>query len=80
MCWCLGVDVAFYSALLFHFEVRMELGTGLEASVGVGIDVCTCVWVFVSMYVHDREDNPYVLLQVTDMTFFIGSSVHICSN
>ena len=29
----------------FHFEVRMELGTGLKTSVGVGIDVCTCVGV-----------------------------------
>ena len=29
----------------FHFEVRMELRTGLKTSVGVGIDVSTCVWV-----------------------------------
>ena len=29
----------------FHFEVRMDLGTGLKTSVGVGIDVSTCVWV-----------------------------------
>ena len=27
----------------FHFEVRMELRTGLKTSVGVGMDVCTCV-------------------------------------
>ena len=26
----------------FHFEVRMELRSGLKTSVGVDIDVCTC--------------------------------------
>ena len=37
----------------FHFEVRMELGTGLKTSVGVGIDVSTCV-VVVSVYMTEK--------------------------
>ena len=38
----------------FHFEVRMELGTGLKTSVGVGTDVCACAWVFVSVYMTEK--------------------------
>ena len=37
----------------FHYEVRMELRTGLKTSVGVGIDVSACVGV-VSVYMTEK--------------------------
>ena len=53
-CGCVGIWVHGCSLLprtSFHFEVRMEVGTGLKTSVGVGIDVCVGV---VSVYMTEK--------------------------
>ena len=51
--WVSGCGCSLLPRTSFHFEVRMELGSGLKASVGVGIDVCTCVGV-VSVYTTEK--------------------------